>query len=149
MKIKVLFFTCLLQSALSTYKKCNEKTEFLCKSLSTETCLKFDKICSTRSSVWTNYPLSDLSIFVGQNISDNFLLEIKTSIVNVTRLRFELRNYRNSTFFRRIFDVGLFRPLHEMAEKITGKQLSSVFCTCLRGFKLRPTYDTQAILNGI
>jgi len=126
MKLTVLIIIILLQSDLTMIfadRKCNEKSEFLCQSLSTNTCLKFDKICSTRSSVWTNYPLPDLSIFVDQNISDNFLLEIQTSVINVTRLRFELRNYRNSTFFSRIFDVGLFRPLHEMADNIRGKYL--------------------------
>ncbi len=122
MKIKVLLFTSLLQSAfsMSTDRKCEEKTEFSCQSLSTNTCLKFDKICSTGTSVWTNYSLPDLSISVDRNMSDNFLLEIQTSMINVTRLRFELRNYRNSTFFRRFFDVGLFRPLHEIADNIRG-----------------------------
>jgi hypothetical protein len=37
------------------------------------------------------------------------------------RLRFELREFQNSTFFLRPFDVGLYLPAREIGGKFTGK----------------------------
>ena len=102
---------------------CDENSDFLCKTFDNKnkTCQKFGQKCSNGVSMWNNYPSSAFSVAVEQNFSNNFLFDSRVNLFNVTRLRFELRKFENSTFFRRIFDVGIFRPLDEMTEKHLGR----------------------------
>ena len=121
--VQLFFLFYFIQSVkLSTFSTCDEKSEYDCKSSthSTSVCLKFIEKCSTGNSVWRNFPRTFLEIDINQTISNFFLFESEISVFNLTRLRFELRDYQNSTFFQRIFDVGLFRPMHEMVEGFLG-----------------------------
>ena len=123
MKVVLFFFFCFIQTVKpSTFSGCDEKSEYECKSPThlTSVCIKFAENCSTGNAVWKNFPKKFLEIKIDQNISNSFLLECEVSVFNLTRIQFELRDFQNSTFFQRIFDVGLFRPLNEIVEGFLG-----------------------------
>ena len=88
---------------------CDEKSEFLCRSFDQKTgsCEKFGQKCSNDVSVWKNYPLSNLTFEVEPTSSDLFSVTIRTVLSNLTQVRFELKNFYNSTFFDSILDAGL------------------------------------------
>ena len=118
----LLFNQILCQQVLA---QCESHQEFWCNSAKNSKCLKLNEKCFTGSALWRDYTRPVLFVNVDQNMSENVLFESENVLENMSRLRFELRKFENSTFFKRIFDIGLFKPTHEMVDGIKGKIYNS------------------------
>ena len=117
-----LIFTALFYQICckQLFPQCNSQSEFWCISANYSKCLKLNEQCFTGRALWKDYTKSNFFVNVDRNMSENVLFESQNVLVNMTRIRFELREFENSTFFRRIFDIGLFKPAKEMVEGIFG-----------------------------
>jgi hypothetical protein len=101
-------------------RQCNFQHQFWCDSLENSKCLKLTQKCFSGSALWKDYTSPNLFVNVDKNKSENVLFESLNVLENMSRLRFELRKFENSTFFKRIFDIGLFNPASEMMNGIVG-----------------------------
>ena len=101
--------------------QCESRQQFWCNSDKKSKCLKLNEKCFSGSALWRDYTRPVLFVNVDQNLSENVLFESENVLENMSRLRFELRMFENSTFFKRIFDIGLLKPTNELVDGIIGK----------------------------
>ena len=136
MKSSRIFFAILCSDIFRTCYCliCDGNSEFLCRSFdhNFQSCLKFGQKCSNDVSIWKDYPLANLSFIIEPISSGIISLSSRTDLSNVSRIRFELGDFLNSTFFRKHFDAGI--ELTNVDDSVGKIRCPIIYCSKLMSY---------------